>query len=112
MFLEKETKALILMEKQNKNKPAHLFEVRKELCTGCGLCASSCPKDAISFLWGKAEIDQNRCVHCGLCLRVCPRGAIVEKVVIEAKALEKEIQSLQMQVEAILERLDRLTGVK
>jgi hypothetical protein len=43
---------------------------------------------------------------------MCPRGAIVEKVVIEAKALEKEVQSLQMQVEAILERLDRLTGVK
>jgi hypothetical protein len=45
-------------------------------------------------------------------MRVCPRGAIVEKVVIEAKALEKEVQSLQRQVEAILEMLDRLTGVK
>ena len=100
------------MEKQSKGKQSHLFEVRKELCTGCGLCAQSCPKDAISFLWGRAEIDQNRCVRCGLCVKACPRGAIVEKVVIEAKALEKEVQSLQMQVEAIMERLDRLTGVK
>ena len=100
------------MGKQSKNKQSRFFEVRKELCTGCGLCLNNCPKDAISFLRGKAEIDQNRCVHCGLCMRVCPRGAIVEKVVIEAKALEKEIQSLQMQVEAILGRLDRLTGVK
>jgi len=45
-------------------------------------------------------------------MKTCPRGAIVEKVVIEAKVLEKEVQSLQMQVEAILGRLDRLTGVK
>ena len=100
------------MGKQSKNKPARLFKVRWKLCTGCGLCAQNCPKDAISFLWGKAEIDQNRCVHCGLCMRVCPRGAIVEKVVISPKALEKEVQSLQRQVEAILGRLDRLTGVK
>jgi len=100
------------MGKQRKDKQSRFFEVRKELCTGCGLCASSCPKDAISFLRGKAEIDQNRCVHCGLCVKTCPRGAIVEKVVISSKALEKEVQSLQMQVEAILERLDRLSGVK
>ena len=100
------------MEKQSEGKQSRLFEVRWELCIACGLCAQSCPKDAISFLWGKAEIDQNRCVRCGLCVKACPRGAIVEKVVIEAKALEKEVQSLQMQVEAILGRLDRLAGVK
>jgi len=39
-------------------------------------------------------------------------GAIVERVVISPKALGKEVQSLQTQVEAILGRLDRLTGVK
>jgi len=100
------------MGRQRKDKQSRFFEVRKELCTGCGLCVNNCPKGAISFLWGKAEIDQRRCVRCGLCVKSCPRGAIVEKVVISPKALEKEVQSLQMQVEAILGRLDRLTGVK
>lgn len=100
------------MEKQSKSKQNRLFQVRRELCVGCGLCAQSCPKDAISFLCGKAEIEQRRCVYCGLCVKICPQGAIVEKVLISPKALEKEVQSLQRQVEAILGRLDKLTGVK
>ena len=100
------------MGKQRKDKQSRFFEVRKELCTGCGLCVNNCPKDAISFLWGKAEIDQRKCVRCGLCVKACPRGAIVEKVVISPEVLEEEVQSLQMQVEVILVDIDKLTGVK
>lgn len=97
------------MEKQSKSRQDRLFEIRKELCTGCGFCANSCPGDAILFLWGKAEIDQGRCVRCGLCVKACPRGAIVEKVVVSPGELRKEIRGLQGQVEALLGRLDRLS---
>lgn len=52
------------------------FEIN-DLCTGCGLCAASCPQKAISG--GKNErhhIDQSLCNHCGLCRAVCRYGAI------------------------------------
>ena len=47
-------------------------------CTGCGLCASLCPKKSISMqiidnlrhLY--PIIDQNTCIDCGLCQKVCP----------------------------------------
>ncbi|HUV57049.1 MAG TPA: 4Fe-4S binding protein [Dehalococcoidales bacterium] len=34
-----------------------MLQVRKDLCLGCGLCAQNCPQQAISLLWGQAEIE-------------------------------------------------------
>ena len=51
----------------------------KALCTGCGACASICPKGAIAmrpdaegFLY--PAVDGKRCVSCDLCERRCPAG--------------------------------------
>ena len=46
-------------------------------CTGCGACASGCPKDAITMTRGKdgfsyPVIDPDKCVHCGHCTAICP----------------------------------------
>ena len=46
-------------------------------CTGCGACASGCPRDAIAMTRGKdgfsyPAIDPEKCVHCGHCTAVCP----------------------------------------
>ena len=46
-------------------------------CTGCGACASGCPKDAITMTRDKEGfsypvIDPDRCVHCGHCTSICP----------------------------------------
>ncbi|MCK4630172.1 MAG: NADH-quinone oxidoreductase subunit NuoF [Bacteroidales bacterium] len=65
-----------------KRCPAHscaalLTYTINENCTGCTLCATKCPVNAIS---GEAkeihEIDQDVCIKCGLCFSACKVGAI------------------------------------
>lgn len=46
-------------------------------CTGCGACASGCPRDAISMERDKEgfsypSVDLTLCVHCGHCTAICP----------------------------------------
>ncbi|MDP7081221.1 MAG: phosphoadenosine phosphosulfate reductase family protein [Candidatus Undinarchaeales archaeon] len=46
--------------------------VRDRACTGCGICVSACPCDALSFL-GRLMLDDKRCTKCGKCLaQACP----------------------------------------
>jgi NADH-quinone oxidoreductase subunit I len=64
-----------------------------ERCTACGLCALSCPAEAISMVAGERnkgeeklyreekyaavyEINMLRCIFCGLCEEACPKEAI------------------------------------
>lgn len=52
--------------------------VVSNLCQGCLAhpCKEVCPKDAISFIDGKAHIDQEKCIKCGRCRQACPYTAI------------------------------------
>ena len=48
----------------------------KSKCCGCGSCAASCPKNAISMKndengFRYPVIDPEKCVDCGICLRSC-----------------------------------------
>ena len=64
-----------------------------ERCTACGLCAVSCPAEAITMTAAerkkgeenlyreekyaaKYEINMLRCIFCGLCEEACPKDAI------------------------------------
>ncbi|MHC1764856.1 MAG: NAD(P)H-dependent oxidoreductase subunit E [Verrucomicrobiia bacterium] len=48
-----------------------------EDCTGCTLCAQSCPVDAIPMTpYARHEINQDLCTKCDSCRQVCPAHAI------------------------------------
>jgi len=49
------------------------------LCTGCGMCQTVCPEQAVEINlldkgWFRARIDEKLCTNCGLCLKVCGRN--------------------------------------
>lgn len=49
-------------------------------CTGCTICAQSCPVKAIPFApYARHEIIQDLCTRCDTCRRVCPHHAIEVK---------------------------------
>ena len=45
-------------------------------CTGCGLCANSCPFGAIDMKDGHPELNA-ACKVCGVCVKACPEKAIL-----------------------------------
>ena len=46
-------------------------------CTGCGICAGSCPFGAIDMKDGKPELNA-ACKVCGVCVKACPEKAILK----------------------------------
>ena len=52
--------------------------VIQEKCSGCRICNSLCPFNAISFDEEKmvSDINQALCQGCGTCIAACPAGAI------------------------------------
>ena len=68
-------------------------EEGRERCTACGLCAVSCPAEAISMISAERqkgeehlyreekyaavyEVNMLRCIFCGFCEEACPKQAI------------------------------------
>lgn len=50
---------------------------RERTCTGCGVCASSCPERCITWKPGeKPAIDRQYCTSCGNCTGKCPQRAL------------------------------------
>ena len=50
--------------------------INKDLCVGCGACASTCPMDAIAPDGDKYAVNADACVDCGACESGCPMEAI------------------------------------
>lgn len=55
-----------------------LYEIAsRRNCTGCGACASACPKQCIHMVENEEGfpyplIDHKTCINCGICLKNCP----------------------------------------
>lgn len=58
--------------------PPNQYKI-SDSCRGCFArpCISNCPKDAVTFIDGKAHIIEDRCIRCGKCFDVCPFHAVV-----------------------------------
>jgi Pyruvate/2-oxoacid:ferredoxin oxidoreductase delta subunit len=54
--------------------------IDESLCTGCNVCMSICPYEAISRNErGIAQVDEETCKGCGICVAHCPEKAITMK---------------------------------
>ncbi len=69
------------------HSPLGLVEVT-DGCTGCGVCATACPTDALTLERRDVDLsltfDAALCTACGLCLRKCPEA---EKQVLHLKRI-------------------------
>jgi NADH-quinone oxidoreductase subunit I len=79
-----------------------------ERCTACGLCALSCPAEAITMTAAERqkgeehlyreekyaavyEINMLRCIFCGLCEEACPKEAIyLDGDIVQSDYLRKD----------------------
>jgi len=56
------------------------YEIDEKKCTGCTVCAKSCPQEAITGEKKEPHlIVQDNCIKCGICFDVCKFGAVIKK---------------------------------
>jgi len=72
-------KAIIILSQEKLTHSPEVAFVTKELCTGCSMCVSVCPYDAIVLEDGVAVVNEILCEGCGTCSATCLRAAIAVK---------------------------------
>lgn len=60
----------------------NINQPNEQPCSGCGVCAALCPKQAIQMKlddtgFYRAQVQEDLCVDCGLCTHICTRFSAV-----------------------------------
>jgi NADPH-dependent glutamate synthase beta subunit-like oxidoreductase/ferredoxin len=80
--------------------------VDEDLCSGCAVCVSLCPYDALSLkkVGDKSvlEIDKLKCKRCGVCVTACPSGAITIADDLNVRTLDKHVSKKPVKAKAIV----------
>lgn len=99
-------------------KKRKIIKIIEKKCTGCGICADSCPEGAIQIIDGKARlVNEIFCDGLGACIKECPFGAIVveerkAKAYDEIKTMDNIIKQGKNTVIAHLKHLKEHGALK
>jgi len=74
-FRGKGAEKVLGFDEVDRHKRVHAF-IKRDVCTGCGLCGRICIYEAVRQEGDKFAVDADRCAGCGLCWELCPVGAI------------------------------------
>lgn len=72
----------ILSKKELETEPI-IAQSNEDLCSGCGVCVSICPYQAIELIKDEkgthSHVNEALCKGCGACCNACPAGAMQQR---------------------------------
>jgi len=80
--------------------PFGILNIDQTCCTGCHICAQSCPTGAISTKIAddssniKLEFQHDRCIACGICVSTCPEKCIKLRKVLDFARLSNHKETI------------------